>query len=246
MKGITASRLAKPLIGLAMIAGLSVGQVANAAMMDVQDTSPVADKTFNLWGLEWTAQFGSFGGTPSDGTVSYNNACPNAADCPDPTVGAKITGDNSGSGDPTATEMMAFAPSVGTISFDWTYQTTDTGPAPPEPTDPLNRDADPFFLLKDNSTSIFDLNASFGTCDALGLCTGSLAPLSVAMGLFSFGLSIDSVTGENGSAWVEISNFEFLDESGRPIGAVPVPAAFWLFGTALAGLGFMRKKKAAV
>jgi len=232
MKGITTSRLIRPLIGLALIAGLSAGQVANAAMINV--TAASADKTFALWGLNWTADFNA--GAASNGTVSYNDACVYAADCATPTVGASITGDNSGGG-ASYTEMYADAPVAGSVKFDWSYQTTDAYPA-----DPLNPASDPLFFI---NGGFFELT---GSCASDGsVCSGTTGPVAVIAGLLSFGLSIDSIDGLFGPASVAISNFVFLDADGRPLPSpVPVPAAFLLFGTALAGLGFMRKKKAVV
>ena len=53
-----------------------------------------------------------------------------------------------------------------------------------------------------------------------------------------------SVAAGGEFAFVTISNFSFDDGFGE-ITPMPVPPAFLLFGTALAGLGFFRKKKAA-
>ena len=213
MKGITTSRLTKPLIGLAIIAGLSVGQVANAALIDASTT----DKTFNAWGLNWTAVFDTF--APSNGNVSHDAS------------GVTITGDNSAGGY-SSTEIWGDAPVAGSVIFDWSYTTADANGA----------GNDPLFYIEGTTFTPFDLSVSCTTFP----CTGTTGPVAVTAGLFSFGLSIDSVTGQDGLASVDISNLNFLDADGKPIGAVPVPAAFWLFGTALAGFGFMRKKKAAV
>jgi hypothetical protein len=62
-----------------------------------------------------------------------------------------------------------------------------------------------------------------------------------------FGFSIFSIDNAFGAASVDISNLTFCtacDANGRPpVSAVPLPPAFLLFGVALAGLGFVQKRK---
>jgi hypothetical protein len=51
------------------------------------------------------------------------------------------------------------------------------------------------------------------------------------------------------SSWVNLESVEFMSGTGSAtldnivVSAVPIPAAVWLFGSALAGLGWMRRKK---
>lgn len=76
------------------------------------------------------------------------------------------------------------------------------------------------------------------------LAGGGAADLSVAVGTGDW-LNLELVTfsGEGGG-------FGFLEEAGAQVeldninvSAVPIPAAAWLFGSALAGLGWMRRKQ---
>ena len=60
-----------------------------------------------------------------------------------------------------------------------------------------------------------------------------------------YSLSIASLTGQGGEALVDIYDFTFVAD-GTSVNPVPIPAAAWLFGTALIGLvGFGRRRKAA-
>ncbi|MDB4308248.1 VPLPA-CTERM sorting domain-containing protein [Gammaproteobacteria bacterium] len=76
------------------------------------------------------------------------------------------------------------------------------------------------------------------------LAGGGAADLSVAIGTGDW-LNLQHVTfeasgdnsGQSGFTGVEIDNVN--------VSAVPVPAAVWLFGSALAGLGWLRRKPAA-
>ena len=119
----------------------------------------------------------------------------------------------------------------GIISVAWDYF-TDDAPA----------GFDPFiWLVNDvaNATSIS--NDALGT----GAQDGMFSQHVDAGTLFGFAMTTDNTFGGGCcAADVVLSNFSFIsDFGGNP---VPVPPAFLLFGTALAGLGFFRKKKAAV
>ena len=54
------------------------------------------------------------------------------------------------------------------------------------------------------------------------------------------------------SSWVNLSSVEFIVGTGAPfasltnivVSQVPIPAAAWLFGSALAGLGWLQRKQA--
>ena len=67
--------------------------------------------------------------------------------------------------------------------------------------------------------------------------------LGTVINLFAgdlFSLTIDTADNFGGFATVDIANFMWTPESAR---VVPLPPAIALFGLALAGLGFMQKKK---
>ena len=76
------------------------------------------------------------------------------------------------------------------------------------------------------------------------LAGGGIADLSVAVGTGDW-LNLELVTFSASGG-----GFGFFEEAGAQIqldnvsvSAVPVPAAVWLFGSALAGLGWMRRKQ---
>jgi hypothetical protein len=78
------------------------------------------------------------------------------------------------------------------------------------------------------------------------LAGGGAADLSVSVGTGDW-LNLELVTFS-----AEGGNSGFLNEAGAAVeldniavSAVPVPAAVWLFGSALAGLGWMRRKQTA-
>jgi hypothetical protein len=65
----------------------------------------------------------------------------------------------------------------------------------------------------------------------------------------NFGSSLTSVGGvvsiSSGSVWVPDPGFSMILDPGASVSAVPIPTSVWLFGSALAGLGWIRRKQAA-
>jgi hypothetical protein len=61
-----------------------------------------------------------------------------------------------------------------------------------------------------------------------------------------FGSSLTNVGGvisiSSGSVYVPDPGYGLILDPGATVSAVPVPAAVWLFGSALAGLGWFRRK----
>ena len=151
---------------------------------------------------------------------------------------ATIRGSDDGSGffDPTqmtSTSTLGAGSGEGDVSFAWDYTTTDTDSI-----------WDPFVWLYAADGDINNLSITSITTSGITNQSG-LWSFAVAAGSL-FGLSIDTVDNEFGDGefgFVTITNFAFDD--GFAANPVPVPPAFLLFGTALAGLGFFRKKKAA-
>jgi hypothetical protein len=83
------------------------------------------------------------------------------------------------------------------------------------------------FTLTNESTGKSVANESTTTCSGPIVQTGRLGPGTIRF--FSFS------NGRAGQTYAE---------SSLRLTAVPIPTAFWLFGSALAGLGWMRRKQA--
>ena len=111
--------------------------------------------------------------------------------------------------------------------------------------------------LKDNNLSILSFefseytherdtgnNWTWSFYDAADVLIGSLGYSNTGdssiqtMDLLSLGfLGVNTVQLVHEGGWINIDNLEST--------AVPIPAAVWLFGSALAGLGWMRRKQVA-
>ena len=139
----------------------------------------------------------------------------------------------------TSTNMLTTSSEAGTISVDWDYFTGD-----------VFAEYDPFVWLYDGVATTI-------TNDALGFFDDGSLDDGIQFGTFSatvaagvdFGFAIlsDNYFGDGLSgADVGLLNLNFVADpfQANPPTAAPVPPAFLLFGTALAGL-FFRKKKAA-
>ena len=177
----------------------------------------VADGTtdFLFQGIEWTIDYGT--GLNSD--ISYDSV----------TDSVKITG--SDGPDTTAqnyTQMITTSSvtTAGFVNLAWVYSTLD-----------FSFYNDPFFFVEgpESSTTVQYMTGT------------SPSSLFVAVGSI-FGFGISSFDSQGGAANVIISAVTdpvrpfFTGTVGRP-SEVPLPPALLLFGSALAGLGFMRKKK---
>ena len=193
---------------------------------------------FILDDFAWTPEYGFPGtgeinGIDSDGTFVSPTGT---------SVTIKGSDDGSGEGDPTAI-TTATSNGAGTVSFDWDY---------------LTRDAfagfDPFVWLVDDGSGLTRTSITDGTVietspdvfvgSGAQAQSGSESIFVTAGSIFGFSLdTFDNKFGTGEFGFVTISNFQFDD--GFAGNVVPVPPAFLLFGTALAGLGFFRKKKAA-
>jgi hypothetical protein len=78
-------------------------------------------------------------------------------------------------------------------------------------------------------------------CVSGGFCSFDVAAGSI------FGIALQDLTGASGNlvgpAIATITNFDWAANGQGGVGAVPLPPAFLLFGVALAGLGFVQKRK---
>lgn len=171
---------------------------------------------------------------------------------------ATIRGSDDGSGffDPTqmtSTSTLGAGSGVGDVSFSWDYTTGDTDSL----YDPFvwlysatNIDADNDGVLDDLTVTSITTAGEVVDVDGDGILDpeqSGIWSFAVAAGSL-FGFSIDTADNQFGNGHfgsVTVSNFAFDDGFAGNPNAVPVPPAFLLFGTALAGLGFFRKKKAA-
>ena len=145
---------------------------------------------------------------------------------------------------PSESKMWALADVDGSVSFDWFFSTGD-----------LDGEFDFFMtVVKANEQIVYidrlsnisgpeqsGNQAGFG-CGLLLTCEGAFGSVINLTAGDIFSLSIDTADNLGGEARVDISNFNFTSNDDR-FPAVPVPAAVWLFGSAMAGLGFMRKRK---
>lgn len=161
----------------------------------------------------------------TSGVIEYDNG---AGTVDDVAAGhVRLTGNNLGTGisftQMTTTNDEAFGINV---SFDWDYTTSD-----------LLAEYDPFVFIKD-LLSIDPLD--FVEVTLTGATAGN-AIFQVAS-MAQWGFSQDSDDGLWGAGITDISNLSFTQASVGP-SPVPVPPALLLFGTAIAGLGFARRKR---
>lgn len=136
-----------------------------------------------------------------------------------------ITGSNSGlflTPPPVRTSIETTATSNGTVTFDWGFSDAN-----------LFAGAN-FFLWLSDGVDATELLATGNAASA-----GS-ASFLVAAGN-TFGMAVDAAFDGLGAATASITNFNFAP-SGQPE-PVPAPATLLLFGTALAGFVFTRRKK---
>ncbi len=198
----------------ALVIGLGLGQSAQAVTID----SSGAGTTFDFGGLTWTADFS--GSTPNTGVIEYTDPAP---------TDVTIKGSSNGLGLPSNTGFSTTAASDLAIDFSWAYQTFD-----------FSEVFDTFFWVNNGAGST-TVQLSVNGDGAIQ--NGAESMLVAAGDVFGFSIfTLDNLFGLGEFAQVTISDFSFQDLGGNP-NPVPVPPAFLLFGSALAGLGFMRKKK---
>ncbi|MCP4331934.1 MAG: hypothetical protein GY785_04710 [Gammaproteobacteria bacterium] len=213
MKGNSHTR--NTLAVFALVIGLGLGQSAQATVLYESD----AGSTFGFGGLTWTADFSGF--TPNSGEIEYIG--------PDPTD-VTIRGSSSGSGFPSNTGFSTTAGSDLQIDFSWAYETFDI----------FGEVWDTFFWVNSGAGST---TVQLSVNGDGSIQSGAESMLVAEGDVFGFSIfTVDNWDLPADFAEVNISNFSYQDLGGNP-NPVPVPPAFLLFGSALAGLGFMRKKK---
>jgi hypothetical protein len=223
-KPFTQNRLIRPLVTIALIGGLSLAQVAQATTV----TAIESDSSFNLWSIDGITDFSwDVVYAPGKGIIEIDNGLGTVNDVAADAV--RITGDNSAAGR-SLTRMTTDAPAGGgDVSFDWSYATALTDL--PE--------FDPFVFIASlvaGDVGLVTVTTDGGAISQMGNAILSVADMAI------WGFAIDSDDGLWGSASVTISNLRF---AGAQTSVVPLPPAFLLFGSAIAGLGFIRKYKQA-
>jgi hypothetical protein len=197
----------------ALLLGLT--SQAQAQIIDTTGTD------FNYADLTWTSSFQYFsgpGGDPllaADGTINTNLDAFNGE--------LEIVGSDNGTGVYSEVAMYSTTGATGgVLDFSWAFTNTDTLAG-----------FDIFFWINEGTGTVTRELTEFASSGLESMVVGANA---------LFGLSIDTRDNTGGPAFVDISGMTWTADGGQ-VGAMPVPAALWLFGTAIAGLGFMRKKK---
>lgn len=132
-----------------------------------------------------------------------------------------VNADGDGDFPSSSTDFTIASTADGVVSFDWFYTTTDID----------GSTFDPFGWILNGIFTQLSVNELFGTQS--GLTTFNVLAGDI------FGFSQRATDSDLGSAFTRISNFS------APA-VVPIPAAAWLFGSALLGFfGFSRKKSKA-
>ena len=217
----------KKVIAAVLFIGMA-GQ-ANAALYNAGSTG-----SFSFGGATWDTSFTPTGN--NDGSIRTGpEANSDPLKAPIALGEVQITGSDTGTQLDipvrSLTTMTTTIAQGGTISVDWTYTSGILDPA----------ENDPFIWLLDG---MVQLPFIYGA-DTTGVETGTFTTVVDAGALFGLSIASDNLFGAPlFQANVVLSNFTLTDLNGSNL--VPVPPAFLLFGTALAGLGFFRKKKAAV
>ena len=216
---------------LAIVLFIGMAGQANAAIYTVDSPG-----SFLFGGFSWDT---SFSPTENQNGSIRNGPEANSVDGEAPIAlgEVQITGSDTGTQLDipirSLTTMTTTIAQGGTISVDWTYTSGILDGA----------DNDPFLWLIDNVVQTPFIYGNLGT--GIGVQSGTFTQAVDANTLFGLSIASDNLFGApDFQANVVLSNFTLTDLNGSNL--VPVPPAFLLFGTALAGLGFFRKKKVAV
>ena len=139
-------------------------------------------------------------------------------------LGVTLTGGNDGSGSASSTIFSIAIAATGTLSFDWSYATTEG-----------NSFWDPFgYELSGAGVTQLTTN---------GFAAGSNQSGSVSIAVTAgdiFGFRLTTRDNQFGSASSSLSGFSAPSLTPSP---VPVPPSFGLFGFALGGLVMMQRRE---
>jgi hypothetical protein len=220
-----------------LILALMLG-ICGQAQATIIDADTVLVGGFDWNGINWNATFEPGCTTanpcaeanivPNNGSINYTN---------DDSI--VISGSDGVSSTPTMLTQMTTSAAINNASgafvdFTWNYATLNV-PAIPA--------YDPFFFILDTS-QLSGTQALPNSGDLLDLGGSPTQQNSASIFIpynSIFGFAIKTLGNENNLAVVTITDFSLSLVPGQP-NPVPVPPALLLFGTALAGLGFMRKK----
>jgi hypothetical protein len=178
---LTKQWLGRPLVTIALITGLALGQSAQASTV----TAVTGPNSFSMWDFSWDVNF-----APCTGIIEYDNG--------DGTIDAasglaadtvRITGDDSGTppgGFNSLTSMTtAYPVNGGDVTFSWSYELQDS----------LNG-FDPFVFVSDLLVGVTGLQV---VADGSGAMAGS-AFFSLTENAI-WGLAVRSLDGTYGTGY---------------------------------------------
>lgn len=235
MKGISKIWTKRTLAAAVLSAGLIISQGAAASIIYSADTTTAgindATTDFMFGGLNWAVNIqwtGNPDPTPANVIADDTTGDTNAES-------VTLNGSNTDSGAISYVAITTTLAEAGTILFDWAYSTTDAA------------GGDLFYGVNgayDAASSLYGFSTNADGSDAYGIAL-------LADDIFTLAISSDNLGGCNADFTIcGLSGFGTAVISGLGFTAsnfaVPVPPAFLLFGTALAGLGLFRKKRAIV
>lgn len=130
-------------------------------------------------------------------------------------------------------QLSAFLPGIGNFHSDWLYSyVNDDGRYS------SNSDNDGFTIFSDyENVGGKNLRVSLQWQGFMDSFTGDTVPTESELQSMQFGIVVYEEGSPLGIALFENEEFTLT--------VVPVPAAFWLFGSALAGLGWFRRRQTA-
>ena len=220
---LTKQWVVRPLATIALITGLALGQSAQASTV----TAAESPNSFSKWNSAWDVVY-----LPGNGIIQYDNGNGTIDDLTADQV--RLTGATNGGGNSFTRMTTAAGSNNGLgykVTFNWDYLTLD----PPS-------SFDPFVFINDLVLGVSEkVTVDAGPASQSGLA--GLAFFNIA-DLAMWGFALQSVDGLYNSASVIISGVQLT--ALKPPSAVPLPPALLLFGTAIAGLGFFRRKKQVV